>query len=207
MGLGRSGGGGPALTLHHRLPGAAGALHAGPAVQSGDLPPQPAPQHRLRLAGGEVPGPGVLPRHVWRTGILLYQNAGRLCRAAGQADQTAEGASLPLEGDAGHQLERSSLSGLIGLPQQLMDGIPGDAGSHRAVGQGEHLILSPLLLLPAVLLLILRRPIPVGALLGVLLLLLLGVNQVVVLPGVVFPKDCGGGTLAQAVHGLLHLPL
>src|SRR5699024_2212772 len=57
------------------------------------------------------------------------------------------------------------------------------------------------------LLLILRRPIPVSALLGVPPFLLLGVNQVVVLPGVVFPKDCGGGTTAQAVHGLLHFPL
>ena len=112
---------------------------------------------------------------------------------------------LPLERDAGHQLEGRGLSLLVRLPQQLMDGVPGDAGGHGTVGQGEHLVLGlPLPLFP-LLFLELSLPLAVGPLLCVLLLVLFGIDQVFVLLGVVDPEHGGGGPAPQAVHGFLQL--
>ena len=115
--------------------------------------------------------------------------------------------SLPLEGDAGHQLEGGGLPGPTGPKQQLAKVLRGDPGGHRAVGQGEHLVLGQPLLLLAILLLSLSRPLSVGLLLGVLLHILFDADQVLILLGVIGPKQGGGGPPPQAVHGLLQLLL
>ena len=149
-----------------RPPGAAGARQLRPALQRGELPPQPVAQHRLRLAGGQILRPGVRPRCAGGAGVLLQQDVHRLLEPAGQADQTAEGALFPLDGDAGHQLEGALLPGPAGAEEELPQVLRGDPGGHRAVGQGEHLALGLRLLLPAALLLKLGRPLAVGPLLG-----------------------------------------
>ena len=47
----------------------------------------------------------------------------------------------------------------------------------------------------------------VGTLLGILLHIIFGVNQILVLLGVIDPKYSGRSAAAQAVHGLLQLML
>ena len=96
---------------------------------------------------------GIFPRshpagHAGPTGVLLQQDAGRLHHTTGQAGQTAECVSLSLERNAGYQLEGNRLALLIGLTQQLIDGVPGNPGGHGAIGQSKHLVLGqPFLLL------------------------------------------------------------
>ena len=109
---------------------------------------------------------------------------------------------LPLERNTGHQLEGAGFPRPTGSEQQLTDGIPGDAGGHRSVGHREHLVLRQPLLLLAVLLIKPGFSLLIGALLGVLLLLLFGVNQILVLFRVIGPEHSGGSPLTQTVHGI-----